>query len=101
MDERTMMPAVSWPLVLTISACLAGGVVMGILYFRALRVTADLIVSGERPLLAIAATLGRFALLGAGLTLALQAGAPGVLAALAGVLVGRRLAMRTVAGTAA
>ena len=93
-----MIDPSTWSLYLTLPASFAGGVLLGTLYFRAVRMTADLIVTGERPVLAIAMTLGRIGLLGAGLILALQAGGLSLLAALAGVLTGRGLTIRRIRG---
>ncbi len=89
-----MTDANVWPILLTLSAGLVGGVLLGLIYFRAVKITADLIVAGKRPVIAIALTLGRLGLMGAGLVLALQAGAIAVLAALVGVLIGRSLTLR-------
>lgn len=89
-----MMYQDAWPMLVTLPATFAGCVLLGLLYFRAVRATADLIVTGGRPVLTIALILGRFGLLGAGFYLALQAGALALLAALAGVLTGRGLTMR-------
>ena len=67
MDERAMIDLSCPPAVLILPLCFAGGLLLGLAYFRALRGTADLIVSGGRPLLALALTLGRLVVLGAGL----------------------------------
>ena len=96
-----MMAPGTWSLLFTLSASFAGGVLLGIAYFCAVRATADLIVTGGRPSLAIVLTLARIGLLGAGFVLALQAGGFAVLAALAGVLVGRGLTMRRLRGVSA
>lgn len=91
-----MMTPNAWQLALLVPASFAGGVLLGVVYFRAVRMTADLIVSGQKPLIALGLTLGRFALLGAGFFLAVQAGWVAVLAVLAGVLAGRRLVLRPI-----
>ena len=44
MDERAMIDLAALPLSFTLPACFLGGLVLGYVYFRALRVTADLIV---------------------------------------------------------
>ena len=94
MDERTMIDLHAVPLLVTMPVSFAGGIVLGLVYFHTMRIGADMVVSGERPLLVIAAAILRFALLGAGFALALQAGGAALLAALAGVLVGRGLIIR-------
>lgn len=88
-------------LLTTLSISFFGGGLLGLAYFSAVRLTSDLIVTGSKPLLAIALILGRFALMAAGLVLTLQAGAFALLVALAGVLVGRTLAIRWARGSTA
>lgn len=78
-----------------------GGALLGHVYFRALRETAALIVQGGSPVLAVGLTLGRAALIGAGLWVAAMAGAPALLAAAAGVLVARTLMLRRLRGVVA
>jgi F1F0 ATPase subunit 2 len=94
MDEHAMIDPDIWPMLVTLAASFAGGVLLGTFYFHALGATADLIISGEHPLLAIILTLGRLGFLGAGFYFALQGGTLALLAALAGVLAGRGLTMR-------
>ncbi|WP_116131546.1 ATP synthase subunit I [Tropicimonas sp. IMCC34043] len=96
MDERTMIDLAALPLSVVLPVCLLGGLVLGYTYFRALRMTADLIVGQGRPLLGLALTLGRLTLLAAGFYLAVQAGAFALLAALAGVLGAKALMLRRV-----
>ncbi|MDP4034365.1 MAG: ATP synthase subunit I [Pseudorhodobacter sp.] len=98
MDERAMMHSDAWPMFVTLPVSFAGGIILGFLYFQAVRATADLIVNGGPPALSIALTLGRLCLLGVGFTLALQAGALALLATLAGVLAGRGLTTRRTQG---
>ncbi len=86
MDERTMIDLHAVPLFLILPICFAGGSLLGFLYFRTLRVTTDMLVMGDRPLLALALTFGRLVCLGAGLYVAVLAGGLALLAALAGVL---------------
>ncbi len=83
-------------LLLVLLLCAAGGFVIGLGYFRALRGTADLVTQGGRPLLGLALTLGRFAAMAAGLLLAVQFGGAALLAALAGILGARELALRRI-----
>jgi len=84
----------SGPLLLLIPLCFAGGLVVGVGYFRALRLTTDLIVGGGSPLPALVLTAGRLAVLGAGLFLAVLAGGPTLLAALARILAAKALTVR-------
>tara|TARA_R110000824_G_scaffold231206_1_gene418973 strand:+ start:7454 stop:7744 length:291 start_codon:yes stop_codon:yes gene_type:complete len=91
----------AWPLLITLPVCFAGGILLGVLYFRAVKVTAGLIVTGGSPVLAIAMTLGRIGLLVAGFALALQVGGLALLAALAGVLSGRGLTVSRMRGVGA
>lgn len=94
MDERTMINVTILPLDLLLPVCFLGGLVIGYVYFRALRETADLIVSRGHPLLAMILTLGRLALLCAGFYLAVLAGGVALLAALAGVIGAKGLMLR-------
>jgi F1F0 ATPase subunit 2 len=94
MDERAMTDLSMLPLSAILAVCFAGGFALGYVYFRALRETADLIVAGRRPLVGLALTLGRLALLCAGFYLAVLAGGAALLAALAGVLGAKALMLR-------
>ncbi len=96
MDERAMIDPHTAPLLLTLPVAFAAGLGVGFAYFRALRATADLIVSGSRPLLGLALTLGRLACLGAVFYVAVQGGGLALLSALAGVLCAKALTLRTV-----
>ena len=78
-----------WPLLLTLPASLGWGFLLGLIYFRAVRMTADLIVSATQPALTFALILGRVVLLCASLYLTLQIGALALIAMLAGILTGR------------
>jgi hypothetical protein len=69
--------------------------------FPCLQISADLIVRGQRPLLALALTAGRFALVGAGLYGAVLAGGLALLAAFAGVLCAKSLMLRKARGAIA
>lgn len=82
------------PLSVILPACFLGGLALGYVYFRAMRQTANLIVSQGHPVLGLALTLGRMALLCAGFFLAVQAGAVALLAMLAGVLCAKYLMLR-------
>ncbi|WP_417807496.1 ATP synthase subunit I [Thioclava sp.] len=82
------------PLPIVLALCFLGGLGLGYAYFAAMRATADMIVRGGSPLLALALTLGRLALLGAGFYLAVLLGGLALLAALAGVLVAKTLMVR-------
>lgn len=74
---------------------LAGGWVLGLIYFRLVRLSADLMLSGRRgaPLFGVALVL---AVLGGGLVLAALQGAGPLLAASLGLLIGRWWMMRRV-----
>lgn len=98
MDERAMIDLHTVPLFLNFPVCFVGGLVLGFAYFRALRATADLIVTGHRPLLGLALSLGRLACLGAGFYVAVLAGGLALLAALAGVLFAKELVLSKVWG---
>jgi len=82
------------PVFLGWAAWLALGVLLGGIYFHMLRRSVDLLVDGKSTFKAILFTLGRFALVGAGLALASLQGAVPLLLAAAGLLIGRQLVMR-------
>jgi hypothetical protein len=63
MDEHAMIDLSPLPLPVTLPVFLLGGLVLGYAYFRAVRATADLVISQGNPLHAAALTLGRLALL--------------------------------------
>jgi hypothetical protein len=94
MDERVMIDVSTLPLPLTLTVCFIGGLLLGFIYFRALRMTANLIVGGGQPILGLALTLGRLALLATGFYVAVLAGGFALLAALAGVLCAKGLMLR-------
>jgi F1F0 ATPase subunit 2 len=94
MDERAMIDLSTLPLPVTLPVCFLGGLVLGYIYFRAVRETANLIVTQGHPLLGLALTLGRMAVLCAGFYLAVQAGGLALLVALAGVLAAKALMLR-------
>ena len=84
----------TWPILLLLPVCFAGGAILGLGYFRSLKLSADLIVKGAPPIPVIALTFGRLIVLIAGFAVALQAGGIGILATLAGVIAGRELIVR-------
>ena len=96
MDERVVTAlapgGLAAPFVL--SACLAAGVVLGLVYFMMLRRAALLVLRGGRTSLLLALTVGRLALMVGGLYWASRFGALPLLAAAAGVLVGRQWMVR-------
>lgn len=94
MDERAMIDLEALPLSLTLPVSFIGGLLIGLVYFRALRLTADLIVGHGNPLLGLALALGRLALLGVGFYVAVLAGGLALLAALAGVLMAKFVMVR-------
>ena len=77
---------------------LAGGVALGLIYFRLVRLSADLLLSDRRgaPLFGVALVLARLAGLGGVLVLAALQGAGSLLAASMGLLIGRWWMMRRV-----
>ncbi|PIL20121.1 hypothetical protein P775_10660 [Puniceibacterium antarcticum] len=95
MDLSTLPPQ------LTLPACFIGGILLGYGYFRALRLTANLIVSQGHPLLGLALTIGRLAFLCAGFYVAVQAGGFALLTALGGVICAKALMLRQYRGDAA
>lgn len=99
MDERAMIDLSSLPLHVTLPVCFLGGLVLGYGYFRALRETANLIVTHGHPLLGLALTLGRIACLALGFYVAVLAGGFALLAALAGVLCAKALMLRRIRRT--
>jgi F1F0 ATPase subunit 2 len=70
------------------------GVVAGVVFFRALRWGARLLVEGGPVSTVFALTLGRFLLVGALLFLAARQGAGPLMAASVGIFVGRFFVMR-------
>jgi F1F0 ATPase subunit 2 len=91
MDERQMTELS--PLI-TLPASFLGGLLLGYIYFAALRATANLLTAQGHPLLGIALAIGRLSLITAGLYLAVLAGAIPLLAALAGILCAKALMLR-------
>jgi F1F0 ATPase subunit 2 len=94
MDERAMNMAQTFPLVLTLPLCFAGGLLLGFAYFRALHWTTTLIVNGGSPVLALSLSLGRLIMIGVGFYLAVLLGGLALLAALAGVLTMKAMILR-------
>lgn len=94
MDERAMTMTQTFPLVLTLPLCFAGGLLLGFAYFRALRWTTALIVNGGSPVLALALSLGRLIMIGVGFYFAVLLGGLALLAALAGVLTVKAVTLR-------
>lgn len=76
-----------------------GGLLLGLVYFSALRRTTRLIVQQGHPLLALGLSIGRLAILGVGLYLAVLAGGFALLVTLAGVICARALTLRKVGRT--
>jgi hypothetical protein len=83
-------------LVLQLGFLLVLGILLGLAYFRAVRLSAERFVQGRRVALAITLTLGRLLLLGGLLVLIVRQGALPLLAFALGFLVARALAMRRV-----
>lgn len=78
----------------TVLAFCAGGFLLGFGYFHALRKTTDLLLAQGSMLLVLALTLGRIAAIAAGFYLAALVGAPALLAAFAGAMLGRAMILR-------
>lgn len=76
---------------------LAGGILIGLIYFRMIRHSADLILSGRRdgPWFGLALVLVRMAGLGGVLIIAAMQGTGPFLAATLGLLIGRFATLRT------
>ncbi len=72
---------------------LVAGILLGILYFRSVRWSADRFVGGGRTATAIAMTIGRLAVLGGLLTCASLEGALPLLAMALGILAARPMVM--------
>lgn len=85
--------------VMLLAAWLAGGAAVGLVYFRMVRQSADLLLSGRRggPLLGLALALLRLACVGGALFVAAMQGAGPLLAAALGLLIGRFGVMRRAA----
>jgi hypothetical protein len=77
-----------------LAACALAGLALGFVYFRTLRISADLIVNGGSALLAIGLGVVRLGLLVAGFYLVVQFGAAALIAALAGVLAAKAMLLR-------
>lgn len=84
----------SLPFLVVMPLSFAAGLLVGLAYFRALRITADLIVARSAPMLTLLLTLGRIACLGAVLYAAVLVSGLALMAALAGVVVARTLMIR-------
>ncbi len=96
MDERAVTAlapdGLAMPFVL--AGCLAAGVVLGLVYFMMLRRVAVLVLGGGRNSLLLTLTVARLALLVGGLYWMSRFGALPLLAAAAGVLLGRQWMVR-------
>ncbi len=86
--------------VLTLAIWLAGGGMIGLIYFRMVRHSADLMLSARPggPWSSLALVLLRLAGLGGVLVMAAMQGAGPLLAASLGLLIGRFVVMRTYGG---
>jgi hypothetical protein len=91
LDEREMMDFSALPLALLLPACFVGGLVIGLVYFQALKATTDLILTEGKPLMALVLTLGRMLLLASALFIAVLAGGFALLSAFAGALCAKTL----------
>lgn len=82
------------PLSALIPLCFLGGLFIGYGYFRALRETATLFVSGGSPVWAVVLRLGRLSVLATGFFIAVLLGAVALLATFAGVLCAKWIMLR-------
>ncbi len=89
-----------WAMGLVLGAHLALGIGVGVLYFHAIRKSAQLFAEGGRASLAAALTVGRLLLLGGLLLLASREGALPLLVFALGFFIARPLAMRRIMGRA-
>lgn len=87
-------PPLTHTIVVALFAMLAG-LVVGLAYFRALRLTADMFAQGRGATLPLGLSLVRLAGLIAVLSLAVQLGATTLIACFLGFLLARAIAMRT------
>ncbi len=94
MDERAMISLTAFPSPLVLGVAFVGGLLLGVVYFRALRATADLIVRGGSPGLGLFLTFVRLGGIAAVFYVAVQAGGLALLAALAGLLCAKALILR-------
>jgi len=85
--------------ILSLSAHLAAGILLGLVYFRGLWWNAHLFTAGGHATTAILLMVGRVALLGGLLTLASLEGAGPLLVMALGVLIARAVVMRRLPAT--
>ena len=86
----------SVPPPLPIAAAALAGCAMGLAYFGALWFAVRRHAEGRGRFVALALHVGRFALLGGGLWIIAQQGAPSLIAGLGGFVVARQIAILTV-----
>lgn len=104
MDEPTVIsdafatPAIA--LLLHLGLHLVLGSLVGMVYFRAVRLSAELFAQGRHVAVAITLTLGRLLLVGGLLVLIMREGGLPLLAFALGFLIARAIAMRGVRATA-
>jgi F1F0 ATPase subunit 2 len=101
MDEKRMSLLLldrlpSWAMTLSIGGHLAAGILLGLLYFRAVWWDARRFALGGRATTTIALMIGRFTALGGLLILASLEGALPLLVMALGVLIARSVVMRSV-----
>jgi F1F0 ATPase subunit 2 len=83
----------TWAMLLSLTAHLAAGTILGVIYFRSLWWNARRVTEGGRVATTIAVMIGRFVILGAVLTLASLEGALPLLLMALGVLIARSVVM--------
>jgi hypothetical protein len=99
MDEKRMTPLAfnglpTWAMAVSLASHLVAGILLGILYFRGVRWSADRLAGGDRTATTIAFTIGRFVFLGGLLTCASLEGALPLLTMALGTLAGRFAVLR-------
>jgi F1F0 ATPase subunit 2 len=88
------------PALVGLAAHLTAGVALGLVYFRALWLSARFAVESGRAISALSLTVARIALIGGALTLASLEGASPLLAMALGALIARAVVVRKLGGLA-
>ena len=86
----------TWAMLLSLTAHLAAGIMLGVVYFRSLWWNARRVTAGASVATTIAVMIGRFVLLGMLLTLASLEGALPLLLMALGVLIARSVVVRKI-----
>jgi F1F0 ATPase subunit 2 len=86
----------TWEMLISLTAHLAAGIMLGVIYFRSLWWNTRRVAKGGRVATTIAVMIGRFVILGAVLSLASLEGALPLLVMALGVLIARSVVMRNI-----